>query len=389
MSRKGKVIRRLKSAVEYIRVEALGGVVLIGSALLAFIMANSPLHEIYEAFIHLEFGPVSGHFLINDVLMAIFFLVVGLEIKREVLDGELSSFKRAVLPGLAAVGGMIVPALIYVFFNKMEGGNLRGWAIPTATDIAFSLAILALFGRSVPIALKIFLTALAIIDDLLAVLAIALFYTDSVSWVHLGLAAVLIGILAVMNRKGVKSLWFYLVPGLVLFYLVYMSGIHATIAGVMLAMVIPMRAKDEDSDSPLVALENRLHPWVSYLILPLFAFANSGVAVAGFSLGAMRDPVTLGSFLGLFMGKQIGVMSFCWLAIKSKVAELPGGVGWFQLYGVSVLTGVGFTMSLFIGGLAFGGSEHAELAKIGVMAGSLASAVLAGLVFFGQRKSHL
>ncbi len=389
MRRGAKVIRRLKAAVEYVRVEALGGVVLIGSALLAFAMANSPLQKLYYDFTHLQIGPVSNHFLINDVLMAIFFLVVGLEIKREILEGELSSVKRAILPGLAAIGGMAVPAIFYAVLNMNGAGNMRGWAVPTATDIAFSLAILTLFGRSVPIALKIFLTALAIIDDLLAVLAIAVFYTDSVSIAHLGFAALLMAVLGVMNWRGVKSLWFYLVPGLLLFYLVFQSGIHATISGVLLAMVIPMKGKDEDSDSPLMNLEHALHPMVSYFILPVFAFANSGVGVAGFSMGAMRDPVTLGSFLGLFLGKQVGVMSFSWLAIKAKIAELPAGVNWVQFYGLSVLTGVGFTMSLFIGGLAFGSSEHAELAKVGVMAGSLASAVLAGLVFMGQRKSHL
>lgn len=388
MNRKAKVIRRLKAAVEYIRVEALGGVLLIGAALLAFAMANSPLQEVYDAFVHLKAGPVDSHFVINDVLMAIFFLVVGLEIKREALDGELSSFKRAILPGVAAIGGMAVPALIYVILNQ-QGGNLRGWAIPTATDIAFSLAILTLFGKSVPIALKIFLTALAIIDDLLAVLAIAVFYTSSISVLYLGLSFGLLGVLAVMNWRGVKSLWAYLIPGVLLLYLVYESGIHATIAGVLLAMVIPMQGKDEDSDSPLVNLEDALHPWVSYFILPVFAFANSGVGMAGFSMSAMRDPVTLGSFLGLFAGKQLGVMSFSWLAIKAKIAELPGGVSWGQFYGLAVLTGVGFTMSLFIGGLAFGGGEHGELAKVGVMAGSLASALLAGLVFWSQRKSHL
>ncbi|MFM9872572.1 MAG: Na+/H+ antiporter NhaA, partial [Fimbriimonadaceae bacterium] len=322
MSRRTKIIRRLKAAVEYVRVEALGGVVLIGAALLAFAMANSPLQGIYDAFVHLKVGPVDSHFVINDVLMAVFFLVIGLEIKREVLDGELSSFKRAILPGVAAIGGMAVPALIYVVLNSSAGGNLRGWAIPTATDIAFSLAILTLFGKSVPIALKIFLTALAIIDDLLAVLAIAVFYTSSISFLHLGLSFGLLGVLAVMNWRGVKSLWAYLVPGVLLLYLVYESGIHATIAGVLLAMVIPMQGKDEDSDSPLVTLEHALHPWVSYFILPVFAFANSGVGVAGFTLGAMRDPVTLGSFLGLFLGKQVGVMSFSWIAIKAKVAEL-------------------------------------------------------------------
>jgi len=388
MSRKAKVIRRLKAAVEYIRVEALGGVLLIGSALLAFAMANSPLQDAYDAFVHLKIGPVDSHFVINDVLMAIFFLVVGLEIKREVLDGELSSVKRAILPGVAAIGGMAVPAILYVVLNQ-EGGNLRGWAIPTATDIAFSLAILTLFGKSVPIALKIFLTALAIIDDLLAVLAIAVFYTSSISVLHLGLSFGLLAVLAVLSWRGVKSLWVYLIPGVLLLYLVYMSGVHATIAGVLLAMVIPMKGKDEDSDSPLVTLEHALHPVVSYFILPVFAFANSGVGMAGFSLGAMRDPVTLGSFLGLFIGKQLGVMAFSWAAIKAKVAELPGGVNWWQFYGLAVLTGVGFTMSLFIGGLAFGSGEDKELAKVGVMAGSLASALLAGLVFWGQRNSHL
>lgn len=386
-------LRKIRAVVNYIRVEAMSGVVLIAAALIAVLWKNSPLAEIYDHIIHyaidLNVGgnpfELTAHFFVNDILMAIFFLVVGMEIKREVLSGELSSAKKAVLPAFAAIGGVAIPALIYVFINRQSGGEMRGWAIPTATDIAFSLAIVSLFGNRIPFSLRIFLTALAIIDDLMAVLAIAFFYTASISTVHLAMAGVLLVGLIVMNRMRVTNLAFYLIPGLLLFFFVYKSGIHATIAGVLLAMVIPMKGKG-DQESPLVALENALHPYVANGILPLFAFFNSGIALGSFTGAMVMHPVTLGCFAGLFIGKQAGVMLITWLTVKFKIADLPSGATWLQFYALSVLTGLGFTMSLFIGALAFGRSDSAELAKFGVMAGSLASALVAIAIFAVSQK---
>ncbi|MBL8067278.1 MAG: Na+/H+ antiporter NhaA [Armatimonadetes bacterium] len=382
------MVKRLMQAAEYVRVEAGSGVFLMAAAFLAMVAANSPLVGWYKGLTHAHVGPIDLHLLVNDGLMAIFFLVVGLEIKREIFEGELSSMKRALLPGLAAVGGMLVPALIYVAFNLGEGGYIRGWAVPTATDIAFSLGILSLFGNKVPISLKIFLTALAIIDDLLAVLAIAAFYTSQISWIHLGLAFLILGVLAFLAYRGVKSLWVFLLPGLPLLYLVYQSGVHATIAGVLLAMVIPLRSRNDDEDSPLVQLEHALHTPVAYGVLPIFAFFNSGVPVTGLRPADFQEPVTLGVLLGLFVGKQVGVFALCWALIKAKVAELPQHVSWGQFYGISALTGVGFTMSLFIGGLAYSDEHTKELAKVGVIGGSLLSALLAATLFYVFRDSE-
>ncbi|MBX3115124.1 MAG: Na+/H+ antiporter NhaA [Fimbriimonadaceae bacterium] len=380
--------RKIRAVVNYIRVEAMSGVVLIAAALIAVLWKNSPLAEIYDAITHYHLNlnflgsayDLTAHFFVNDILMAIFFLVVGMEIKREVLSGELSSAKKAVLPAIAAIGGVAIPAIIYVLINRQPGGEMRGWAIPTATDIAFSLAIVSLFGNRIPFSLRVFLTALAIIDDLMAVLAIAFFYTASISVVHLAFAGILLTGLVVLNRMRVTNLAFYLIPGILLFFLVYKSGIHATIAGVLLAMVIPMRGK-ENQESPLVSLENALHPWVANGILPVFAFFNSGIALGSFTGAMVMHPVTIGCFAGLFFGKQIGVMFVTWIAVRFKVADLPSGATWLQFYALSILTGLGFTMSLFIGALAFGRSESAELAKFGVMAGSLLSALMAIAIF--------
>lgn len=386
-------LRKIRAIVNYIRVEAMSGTVLILAALLAVIWKNSPLSQIYDKITHfhaeINLGgtplDISAHFVVNDILMAIFFLVVGLEIKREVIAGELSSVKKAMLPALAAIGGVLVPALLYVLINRQPGGELRGWAIPTATDIAFSLAIISLFGNRIPFSLRIFLTALAIIDDLLAVLAIAIFYSDSISTAHLAMAGGLLLGLAILNRLRVTNLWFYLLPGVVLFFLVYKSGIHATIAGVLLAMVIPLHSKG-DGDPPLVVLEHALHPFVAYAVLPIFAFFNSGIGLAAFTPAMVMSPVTVGCFAGLFLGKQLGIMLVTWVTIKLKFATLPSGASWMQFYALSILTGLGFTMSLFIGTLAFGQSETAELAKLGVMAGSLVSAVVAIAIFAGSQK---
>ena len=306
--------------------------------------------------------------------MAVFFLLVGLEIKREMISGQLSSWSRRALPGFAAVGGMVVPALIFLAFN--EGETVRGWAIPTATDIAFSLGVLSLLGSRVPLPVKVFLTALAIIDDLGAVIIIALFYSEGLNIPALAGVAAVFTILMLMNIMGIVRLWAYLVLGVILWILVFKSGIHATIAGVLLALAIPMVGAKGEADSPLVELEHAIQPWVGFLIVPIFGFANAGVSFSGVSLSNLADPVPLGVAAGLFVGKQIGVFSFAWLAIKLRLAERPVGTSWLQMYGVATLCGIGFTMSLFIGLLAFANSPLLQdETKLGVLLGSLLSAV--------------
>ena len=321
---------------------------------------------------------------INDALMAVFFLLVGLEIKREFLDGQLSTWPRRILPGIAATGGMIAPALIYVAFNLGDAATLRGWAIPAATDIAFALGVIALLGPRVPISLKVFLTALAILDDLGAVAIIAVFYTADLSLTMLGLAGVTLVVLFVLNRFGIEALWLYVLIGVALWYFVLSSGVHATLAGVALAMTIPIRAtpgKPDAVDSPLHQLEHALHSWVAFLIVPVFGFANAGVSFSGLSASALMGPVPLGIGLGLFLGKQLGVFGFAFIAIRSGWVDLPANATWLQLYGVSLLCGIGFTMSLFIGLLAFPTSpELQDATKIGVLSGSLISGISGALL---------
>jgi Na+:H+ antiporter, NhaA family len=321
---------------------------------------------------------------VNDALMAVFFLLIGLEIKRELLDGQLASWPHRVLPGIAAAGGMAAPALIYLAINGSSPETLRGWAIPAATDIAFSLGVLAILGKRVPVSLKVFLTAVAILDDLGAIVVIALFYTETLSPMMLGGAVVVLAALLMMNRAGVKMLTPYLVLGALLWVLVLKSGVHATIAGVLLALTIPltrMKGRPEDAHSPLHRLEHALHPWVAFLVLPIFGFANAGVPLGGLSLAALVQPVTLGSMLGLFVGKQIGIFGAVWLAVKAGLGRKPSGAGWAQIYGLALLCGIGFTMSLFIGLLAFDSSEELQAqTKVGVLAGSLLAAVAGWLV---------
>lgn len=369
---------------DFLRHETAGGLVLMATAALALVVAQTPLAEAYFEVLHLHVGGLSVLHWINDGLMALFFVLVGLEIKREVLDGQLSTWRRRALPGLAALGGMAIPALIYVALNGRDAAGLRGWAIPTATDIAFALGVLALLGSRVPVSLKVFLTALAILDDLGAVVIIALFYSgDLATSMLLGAAAVL-ALLALLNRFGVTALWPYLLLGVALWGFTLRSGIHATLAGVALATTIPLRARPgrpDDPTSPLHRLEHGLHPWIAFCVLPIFAFANSGVPLGGLRLSTFAQPVTLGILLGLFLGKQLGVFGACWLAIRAGWAEPPLYAGWRHLYGVAVLCGIGFTMSLFIGGLAFGDSgDMATATKLGVFAGSLASAVAGSVV---------
>ncbi|MGU3467267.1 Na+/H+ antiporter NhaA [Methylobacterium sp. C33D] len=361
-----------------------GGLVLMASAALALAIANSPLADTYFAALKAHLGPLSVLHWINDGLMAVFFLLVGLEIKRELLDGRLRTWPDRILPGVAALGGMILPALVYAAVNRHAPETLRGWAIPTATDIAFALGVLALLGSRVPVSLKVFLTALAIIDDLGAVIIIALFYTADLSLPMLGGAAVVLAALYGLNKAGVSRLWPYLGLGAVLWVFTLLSGVHATIAGVLLALTVPLRlsvGRPDDPTSPLHILEHAISPWTAFLILPVFGFANAGVSFAGFGPAMLLDPVTLGVALGLFLGKQFGVFGFVIATVRLGWAQRPAGATWAQVYGVTVLCGVGFTMSLFIGLLAFAERPDLEAeTKVGVLLGSLACMAAGALV---------
>ncbi|MBP2160459.1 MULTISPECIES: Na+/H+ antiporter NhaA [Asticcacaulis] len=370
--------RRVQSMLDsFLHSEASGGLVLMAAAAAAMGVANSPWAEGYFHALHIDVGPLSLLHWINDALMAVFFLMVGLEIKREMLTGQLSDWPRRALPGIAALGGVIVPAGIYVLINRQNPETLHGWAIPTATDIAFALGVLALLGSRVPVALKIFLTALAIIDDLAAVLVIAVFYTQNLSVLWLAAAGACVAALMILNRLRVRWVMAYLLVGVLMWVFVLQSGIHATLAGVVTALFIPLhthKAGNDDHYSPLVRLEHALHKPVAFLIVPVFGFANAGVSLAGFRPDMLLQPIPLGIALALFFGKQMGVFAASWLAIKSGLAKMPANTNWAQLYAVSVLTGIGFTMSLFIGLLAFPTAPEAQDAvKIGVLVGSLCS----------------
>ena len=376
----------LSSVRRFIASESIGGVVLALAALLALIVSNSPLGPWYDAFLHLRtelrfandwLVLSKPHILwVNDLWMALFFFLVGLEIKREMLEGELASVKQAVLPAAAAIGGMVMPALIYAFVNRADPVALRGWAIPAATDIAFALGILLLLGSRVPASLKVFLTAVAIIDDLGAIVVIAVFYTENLSLPMLLAAGVGVAALFALNRARVMSVGPYVIVGLVVWVCVLKSGIHATLAGVMTALAIPLH--NPRGGSPLKAAEHALHPWVAFAVLPMFAFANAGVSLQGVTLATLLLPVPLGIALGLVLGKAVGVFGAAWLMIRFVGASLPSGASWAQFFAVCLLCGVGFTMSLFIGGLAFEGQGAAfeTQLKIGVLGGSLLAALL-------------
>jgi NhaA family Na+:H+ antiporter len=375
--RKPSVLRELLDS------GAAGGLLLMAAAVLALFVANSPLSEGYFAALHAPLGGLDVLHWINDGFMAVFFLFVGLEIKREFLDGQLASWSNRALPCIAAAGGVAVPGLIYAAINASSGETLRGWAIPTATDIAFALGVLSLLGSRVPTSLKVFLATLAIVDDLAAVLIIAVFYTAKLNFVALMGAAITTGLLIALNRLKVLRLAPYLVLGLALWGLVLLSGVHATIAGVVLAMTIPLRhskAAPDNMASPLHRLEHGLSRWVAFLIVPVFGFANAGVSVRGLTPAVLVEPVTLGVAAGLMLGKQIGVFGAAWLAIRLRLARLPVASSWAQLYGVSLLCGIGFTMSLFIGLLAFPTAALQDEVKIGVLVGSLASAVAGAIL---------
>lgn len=358
--------------------ESASGIALMIAAALALIVANSPLSGSYFQLLESKLGPMSVLHWINDALMAIFFMLVGLEIKREFLDGQLASWSNRALPGIAAAGGVIVPALIFAAFNWSNPETLRGWAIPSATDIAFALGVLSLLGPRVPTSLKVFLATLAILDDLAAVAIIAVFYTADISTLYLiGAIGVFIVMLA-MNKMGVMRLAPYIILAIGLWYLVLQSGVHATVAGVLAALTIPIKpalGRPDDMSSPLHTLEHALAKWVGFVIVPIFGFANAGVSFAGMSPSILGDSLTLGIALGLFAGKQLGVFGAAWLAIRSGIATKPMGATWTQLYGVSLLCGIGFTMSLFIGLLSFESDLLHSETKIGVLLGSLFSAV--------------
>jgi len=372
----------------FFKLEAASGLILLIAAILALLISNSDLSDLYfhslEKYLFIginEFGlKLSVHHWINDALMAIFFFFVTLEIKREFLQGELSNIKQAMLPIIAAVGGMLVPALFYIVINWGNSETMNGWAIPSATDIAFSLGILSLLGSRVPISLKVFLTALAIIDDLGAILIIAFFYSGDLSIPYLSLILLSYILLLVLNKFSVKIFIPYLIIGLFMWFFTYKSGIHATIAGVLLASTIPHRIKDKDF-SLLVKIEHAISPYVAFIIMPLFAFANAGVSLEGLSLSSLLSPVPLGILCGLFFGKQIGVLLFSFISIKFKFAEAPNNSNWLSLYGVSILTGIGFTMSLFVGNLAFvENTQYIDGVKIGVLTGSLLSTVFGYII---------
>ncbi len=360
--------------------EASGGLILMACAAAALIIANSPAAPIYFGALSAKAAGMSVLHWINDGLMAVFFLMLGLEIKRELIDGQLATWPHRILPGVGALGGMLAPALVYLVFNLRSPETQIGWGIPAATDIAFSLSVLAILGQRVPVSLKVFLTALAILDDLGAIIIIALFYAGDLSLPMLAGAFGVLGVLIVLNRMGVASLVPYLLLGAVLWFLVLKSSMHPTLAGVLLAFTIPLRAspgRPDDPHSPLHLLENAIQPWVAFLVMPVFGFANAGVALGGVSAADLFKPVTLGCALGLFLGKQIGVFGGVVLAVKLGLAPRPTGANWRQLYGVSLLCGIGFTMSLFIGVLAFGeAGPLQDQTKIGVLLGSFASAVV-------------
>lgn len=374
----------------FLAAESAGGLILMAAALTALVVANATWSAAYFSTLQIKIFGLSIEHWVNDGLMAIFFMLVGLEIKREMLVGQLSTWSQRSLPGFAALGGMLLPALIYIVVNWGNTETISGWAIPAATDIAFALGVLSLLGKRVPVSLKIFLSALAILDDLGAVLIIALFYTSGLS---VGMLLASLGVtvfLVILNRCGVRRLLPYVAAGGLLWFFMLQSGIHATLAGVILALCIPLGDPNNERKSPLLYLEEKMHPWVSFAVVPVFGFANAGVSLAGISPNNLIDPVPLGVALGLLLGKQIGIFGLAALAIRLGLAKLPEGCNWFQLYGIALLCGIGFTMSLFIGALAFPGAPHLiDEVKVGVLLGSILSAILGVAVLLRARRSKV
>lgn len=382
------------SIVAFLRLESAGGVLLFFAAVLAILLANSPFESYYQLLlstpVEIRVGAleIAKPLLlwINDGLMAVFFFLVGLELKRELVEGELSDRRNIILPGVGAIGGMLVPALIYLYFNSEDPVAAKGWAIPAATDIAFALGVLTLLGSRVPTSIKIFLTSLAIFDDVGAILIIAFFYTSNISLTALCVVALCIPILLVFNKRNITSKSPYILVGVIMWIATLKSGVHATLAGVVLAMFIPMRSIENPKHSPLKSLEHDLHSIVAFFVLPVFAFANAGISLKGVTLEQISHGVPMGIALGLFFGKQLGIFGLCWLAIKLKFTSLPSGMNWMGLYGTSALCGIGFTMSLFIGSLAFEETGVNLLfdERLGIILGSLLSGVVG---YFVLRKS--
>ena len=376
----------------FLQRESAGGIMLMGASAVALVLANSPLHEYYQLLLDTPLVVALGDFQIakplllwvDDGLMAIFFLLVGLELKREILAGELSNRRQVILPGLGALGGMVVPALIYLVLNRDDPNAMRGWAIPTATDIAFALGILSLLGSRVPTSLKVFLTSLAIFDDLGAIIIIALFYTSKISMTAMVVAGGCVLVLYYLNRRGVADPSLYVVVGVVMWVALLKSGVHATLAGVILAMFVPLKTERAPGVSPLENMEQDLHSLVAFVILPVFAFCNAGIRIIGVSLDDIMHPIPLGISLGLFIGKQIGVFGFCWAGVKLGLAKLSDDINWRSLYGASLICGIGFTMSLFISSLAFEESGINVMFddRLGIISGSLLSGIFGYLVLY-------
>jgi NhaA family Na+:H+ antiporter len=374
--------------------ESSAGILLFMSAVLALVIANSPLSQYYNLLLDTPVAVQIGALTvdkplllwINDGLMAVFFFLVGLELKRELLEGELADKRNIVLPGIGAIGGMLAPAMVFFWFNKDDPMALQGWAIPAATDIAFALGVLKILGPRVPTSLKIFLTSLAIFDDIGAILVIAFFYTSQISMTALVVVAVCIPLLWLINKKGVEATSTYILIGVIMWVAMLKSGVHATLTGVILAMFIPIKSTINPDYSPLKELEHNLHSAVAYIILPIFAFANSGIDLAGVGVEQLMHPVPLGIALGLIVGKQVGIFSLCWLAIKMKWATLPEGSNWVSLYGIAALCGIGFTMSLFIGSLAYEETQFNIFfdERLGIIVGSMVSALIGYFVLRSQ-----
>ncbi|KHT58194.1 pH-dependent sodium/proton antiporter [Photobacterium gaetbulicola] len=365
---------------KFLKLESAGGIILIIAAAMAMMIANSPLQDLYNGTLHTYVAGLSISHWINDGLMAVFFLLIGLEVKRELIEGALNTKEKAIFPAIAAVGGMIAPALVYVLFNFSDPLAVQGWAIPAATDIAFALGIMALLGSRVPVSLKVFLLALAIIDDLGVIVIIALFYSSDLSTLALAVAFAATAALFVMNAKNVTKVSWYVVVGLILWISVLKSGVHATLAGVVLGFAIPLSGEDglSDQHSPLKKMEHALHPYVAFLILPVFAFANAGISLDGVSLAGLTSMLPLGIAMGLMIGKPLGIFTASYLAIKTGLASMPEGIGFRQIFAVSVLCGIGFTMSIFISSLAFVGApeDFSTYSRLGILLGSTVSAVL-------------
>ncbi|PSW04179.1 Na+/H+ antiporter NhaA [Photobacterium lipolyticum] len=365
---------------KFLKLESAGGIILIIAAMVAMLIANSPLQDLYSGTLHSYVAGLSVEHWINDGLMAIFFMLIGLEVKRELIEGALNTKEKAIFPAIAAVGGMLAPALVYVAFNFADPVAIQGWAIPAATDIAFALGVMALLGNRVPVSLKVFLLALAIIDDLGVIVIIALFYSSDLSTIALAVAFAATTTLFVMNAKNVTKVSLYLIVGSVLWFSVLKSGVHATLAGVVLGFAIPLNGKEGHSDkhSPLKHLEHVLHPYVAYFILPLFAFANAGISLEGVSLESMTSMLPVGIAMGLFIGKPLGIFTASYIAVKTGLAKLPDGIGLNHIFAVSVLCGIGFTMSIFISSLAFVGApaDFNTYSRLGILLGSTMAAVV-------------